>query len=251
MYSYSHLKNHAGTWTRACKPSLLHYDRANFWLLDSQFIGTAASCFRSMPVNTVTASRHHRSVLPLVHSAINLTLPTGPFDDPAVTHRASCNAGSIPPEEEEQLFPMFLGSTSLSRPIGFLRPKVAEEILKNHQESGEKSIWNVLHGPGDSLWAICFADQIADFETRTHAMRVVLERWKSEGLFPDVLKGMGVRFRLVPMNSIQFVRLEQRDIPRVYASTGTSRSYLESRIRDRACCAPFVWICQLWLPPHW
>ena len=140
-------------------------------------------------MSTVTASRYHPSVLPLVHSAINLALPPGPFDDPTVTHRASCNAGSTPPEEEERLLPMFLRSTSLSLPIGFLRPKVVEEILKNHQESGKKSIWNVLHGPDDSPWAICFADHVADFETRTHAMRVVLERWKHEGLFPDVLKG--------------------------------------------------------------
>jgi hypothetical protein len=204
---YFRLKNHAGTWTRACKPSLLHYGRANLYLLGPQFIGTAASCSRFM--NTMTTSRHHLSVLPLVHSAINLALPSGPFDDPTVIHRASCNAGSIPPEEEEQLLPMFLRSTSLSRPIGFLRPKVVDEILKNHLESGKNSIWNVLHGPDVSPWAICFADQIADFETRTHAMRLVLERWKSEGLFPDILKGMSVCFCLIPMNSIQFIRLEQ------------------------------------------
>lgn len=188
------LEKHVGTWTRACtKLSLLHVHRANNWPLGS-LTGTAPSCFRFR--TTLTATSHHRrSVLPLVHSAINLALPSGPFDDPAIAYRASCNAGLIPQEEEEQLLPMFLHSTSLSSPIGFLRPKVAQEILKNHQESGKKSIWNVLRTSDDFPWAICFADHVADFETRTHAMRVVLERWKTEGLFPDILKGTGACFR--------------------------------------------------------
>ena len=244
---YLHPKSHVGTWTRACKPSL-HPGRATLRLFGLRAIATPTSFFR--PMNTMPASHHRISVLPVVHSAINLALPSGPFDDPAATHRASCNAGSTPPEEEEQLLPMFLRSTSLSSPIGFLRPKVVEEILEDHQESGKKSIWNVLRRLDDSPWAICFADHVAEFETRTHAMRVVLERWKSRGLFPDILKGMGACFHYFLMNSIQYVRLEQRDIPCVYASTGTSRSYLEPCIRDRACCTPSVWICQLWLPSH-
>jgi len=154
-------------------------------------------------LNTVTeVSRHHQSILPLVHSAINLALPSGPFNNPAATHRASCNAKLILPEEEEQLLPMFLRSTSLSSPIGFLRPQVAEEILKNHQESGKQSIWNVLRRPDNSPWAICFADHVADSETRTNAMRAVVERWKTEGLFRDVLKGTCLYFRQVPMNSV-------------------------------------------------
>lgn len=152
--------------------------------------------------NVIACSRHHHSVLPLVRSAINLVLPPGPFDDPAITHRASCNEGSIPLEEEEHLLPMFLRSTSPSTPIGFLRPIVVQEILKNDHESGKRSIWNVLRRPDDSPWAICFADQVADVQARMHAIRGVLERWKTEGLFPDVLKGMDVCFRHVSMNSV-------------------------------------------------
>lgn len=198
---YFRPKSHVGTWARACKPSLLHAGRANPLLFGPRAIATASSFFR--PMNTMTTGHHRVSVLPVVHSAINLALPSGPFDDPSATHRASCNAGSIPPEEEEQLLPMFLRSTSLSSPIGFLRPNVVEEILKNHQESQKKSIWNVLRRLDDSPWAICFADHVADFETRTHAMRVVLERWKSRGLFPDILKGMGAYFHYVLMSSIK------------------------------------------------
>ena len=192
---FFHLENHVGIWTRACKPYLLNPGRTTSWLHAPLVTGT---CFRTMN----TASHHRLSFLPLVHSAINLALPFGPFDDPAVTHRASCNAGLIPPEEEEQLLPMFLSSTSLSGPIGFLRPKVVDEILKNHQECGRKSIWNVLHTSANVPWAVCFAERVADFEARTRAMRVVLERWKTEGLFPDILKGMGVCFHYV--SRIQF-----------------------------------------------
>ncbi|KAG8215682.1 NUDIX hydrolase domain-like protein [Butyriboletus roseoflavus] len=172
------LGKHVGTWARGCKPTLLHVTKAKNRPLGS-LTGTTATA----------TSRHRRSVLPLVRSAINLALPAGPLNDPALTHCASCNAGQVPHEEEEQLLPMFLHSTSLSSPIGFVRPKVAQEIFKNHQESGKKSIWNILVRPDDSPWAICFAGHLADFETRTHAIRVILERWKIEGLFPDILKG--------------------------------------------------------------
>ncbi|KAF8350957.1 hypothetical protein F5887DRAFT_935225, partial [Amanita rubescens] len=175
-------------WKRAYKPSLRHVNRENFWFPVPLIRTVLFSQMRLL--NTVTeASRHHRSLLPLVHSAINLALPSGPFNNPAATHRASCNAKSILPEEEEQLLPMFLRSTSLSSPIGFLRPQVAEEILKNHQESGKQSIWNVLRRPDNSPWAICFADHVTNSETRTNAIRVVIERWKTEGLFRDILKG--------------------------------------------------------------
>ena len=125
-----------------------------------------------------------------MHSAINLALPSGPFDDPAVIHRAACNDCSIPPEEEEPLLPMFLCATSSSSPIGFLRPNVVDEILQHHHASGTRSIWNVLRRPDGSPWAVCFADHVADEESRTHAMRTVMGRWKTEGRFPDVLKGM-------------------------------------------------------------
>ncbi|KAG6372479.1 NUDIX hydrolase domain-like protein [Boletus reticuloceps] len=182
---YFRLKHYAGTWTRAYKPYQLHAGRANIWLLGPRVSETTTSCFRTFN----TTGRHQLCLLSLVHSAINLALPFGPFDDAAITHRASCNAGFIPPEEEERLLPMFLRSTSLSSPIGFLRPKVVEEILKNDKETGKKSIWNVLRRPDDSPWAICFANHVADSETRTEGMHVVLERWKAEGLFPDILKG--------------------------------------------------------------
>jgi hypothetical protein len=198
------LQNHI-IWKRVYKPRLPHLSRLN-------------SC-PLRPLNTV----NNRSVLALVNSAINLALPAGPFDDPIATHRASCNTKLILPGEEERLLPLFLRSTSLSSPIGFLRPKVAEEILKTHQGNGQQSIWNVLRRPDDSPWAICFADHLAEFETRTQAMRVVLERWKTEGLFRDVLKGMGIIcYRSVSTNPFQYIRLEQRDIPRVCASAGTS-----------------------------
>lgn len=179
-----------GMWTRATKPHLLHAGRTNLWPLSLKAIWISPPCIRT--VTTTSQSRFQLSVLPLVHSAVNLALPFGPFDDPAVSHHASCNAGLIPPEEEEQLSPMFLRSTSLSSPIGFLRPKVVTEILQNHNESGSQSIWNVLRRPDDVPWAVCFADHVADFETRTDAMRAVLERWKFMGLFHDILKGMHV-----------------------------------------------------------
>ncbi|KAF8335559.1 hypothetical protein F5887DRAFT_988569 [Amanita rubescens] len=124
-----------------CRPSLRHVNRENFWFPVPLIRTVLFSQMRLL--NTVTeASRHHRSLLPL----------------------------SILPEEEEQLLPMFLRSTSLSSPIGFLRPQVAEEILKDHQESGKQSIWNVLRRPDNSPWAICFADHVTDSETRTNAM---------------------------------------------------------------------------------
>lgn len=172
-----------GTWTRSCVASRL---------------GPLTGHFR--PVSTVTA---HRSVLPIVHSAINLALPSGPFNDPAVIHQASCNAGSVPPEDEERLVPMFLRATSLSSPIGFLRPNVVQKIVNDHQESGERSIWNVLSRTDDSPWAVCFADNVTGVEARTHAMRAVLQRWKTEGLFPDVLRGMGLCSCPSQMNSPQ------------------------------------------------
>ena len=167
------------------RPCLPHVSKLNSWLLGPHAV--TASCFQTRSLNTVNS---HRSVLALVNSAINLALPAGPFDNPTAAHRASCNAKSIPPGDEERLLPMFLSSTSLSSPIGFLRPKVAKEILKNHQENGQQSTWNVLRGPDDSPWAICFADHVAEFKTRTRAMHEVLKRWKIEGLFWDVLKGM-------------------------------------------------------------
>lgn len=217
--SCSRMRLCLGKYIGTCKPTLRHVSRSNNWAFGS-LAGSATSCCRL--VTTVTSSCHRRSVLPLVLSAVNLALPPGPFDDPAVTHRASCNAGLIQHEEEEQLLPLFLHSTSLSRPIGFLRPKVAHQILQDHQGSGKRSIWNVLVRPDDSPWAVCFADHVAGFETRTHAMRVVLERWKTEGLFSDILKGMNGCYHRVPMNSDQCIRLEQRNLPRVYTSTGTS-----------------------------
>lgn len=182
-----------------------HANRASIYSPKLRSIGITGSCFRDRS----TPSRQHHNLVQLVHSAINLTLPLGPFNDPATIHRASCNASLIPQEEEEQLLPMFLRPTSLSSPTGFLRPKVVMEILKNHKESGEKSIWNVLRRQDDSAWAICFADHVAEYETRTQAMRMILERWKSEGLFQDILKGMSVCLLHVAMDSIPYFRLEQ------------------------------------------
>lgn len=194
---------HHVAWKHTYKPSLPHVYRENFWLPVPLIRAVLFSQMRLLnTVTEATSSRYNRSILPLVHSAINLALPSGPFNNPGATHRASCNAKSILPEEEEQLLPMFLRSTSLSSPIGFLRPQVAEEILKNHQENGKQSIWNVLRRPDNSPWAICFANHIADSETRTNAVRVVIEKWKTEGLFRDILKGMCLYFCHVPTNSV-------------------------------------------------
>ncbi|KIJ13912.1 hypothetical protein PAXINDRAFT_163514 [Paxillus involutus ATCC 200175] len=129
------------------------------------------------------------SVLPLVLSSINLALPSGPFDDPATTHRASCHASPVSAVEEEPLLPMFLHSSLPKSPIGFLRPKVVEAILRDDEQGGKNSIWNVFRRPDDSPWAITFADHIADFEARSQAMSTCLKRWKDEGFFPDILRG--------------------------------------------------------------
>ncbi|KAF9221180.1 hypothetical protein BS17DRAFT_786025 [Gyrodon lividus] len=141
--------------------------------------------FRNMTTSVLPQS----SVLPLVLSSINLALPSGPFDDPTTTHRASCYASSVPAEEEERLLPMFLHSSLPKSPIGFLRPKVMEKILCDHEQCGKNSMWNVFRRPDDSPWAIAFADHIADFAARSQAMSGLLRAWKDDGFFPDILKG--------------------------------------------------------------
>jgi hypothetical protein len=163
------------------------------------------------------------SVLPLVLSSINLALPSGPFDDPATTHRASCHASPVSAVEEEPLLPMFLHSSLPKSPIGFLRPKVVEAILRDDEQGGKNSIWNVFRRPDDSPWAITFADHIADFEARSQAMSTCLKRWKDEGFFPDILRGissltlpgsLGFNFRLLGWsNEIYPVYTPQRCRP--------------------------------------
>ncbi|KIJ62490.1 hypothetical protein HYDPIDRAFT_157902 [Hydnomerulius pinastri MD-312] len=129
------------------------------------------------------------SALPLVLSSVNLSLPSGPFDDPTVNHRASCNAGSVTAEDEESLLPLFLHSSLPKRPIGFLRPNVVEEIVRNHAQAGRDSIWNIFRRADDSPWAVTFADHIADFDARSQALSAAMKTWRDEGLFPDILRG--------------------------------------------------------------
>lgn len=139
----------------------------------------------------------HPSLLPVVLSASNLFItPIPPARD---THIGGFNVASRTRSGDlvnhERVVPFYSSSRLTDRrPVGYLRPEVAEIMLSVHSEAGEASPWNVMNGTdayGDKTSAFGFSKEVESQGkgARTMHMEKLVKEWKKLGLFKEILKG--------------------------------------------------------------
>lgn len=138
----------------------------------------------------------HTSLLPLVYSCSNLNLPPrDPYhgsrdgEQHISSKRADGSTADI-----ETVIPFYLAGEPLSglghQPVGFLRPTVAQALLKDHEvymEKGQPSPWHCSHNA--ARWSFSDAINREGRTARTREMESLVRRWKTEGAFEDILRG--------------------------------------------------------------
>jgi len=211
----------------------------------------------------------HNSLLTRIQSSNNVQLPVTPFDPKTPCRATSTNSEAPHKYDEEVLVPFFLQypSTSGKRaaPLGFLRPSVANALLEDHHsqpDASGRSCWS-FHGKDQPLtgslskndmWALSFSPHIRSEALRTQAVTRLVEKWRSVGMFPDILKGEGLIVLACRLRVIQYLfRLESRSMPCIPSiQRGESRRYQRrSRINNPTCRSAPVWFSKFRYPPCW
>lgn len=142
----------------------------------------------------------HNSLLPLVHSSSNLRL--SPFShNPTTRHCISTRKESDVYLHEEFVVPFYV-STPVSagcRPIGWLRPLVAQALKADHDSKlmcNQRSPWQLQHTRESSGLPLsaAFAPwiNVEGRQQRTLYMERLVTRWKQENLFADILSGQSL-----------------------------------------------------------
>jgi hypothetical protein len=138
----------------------------------------------------------HNSLLPLVLSSSNLRLSPLSHNH-TIRYRVSTRNESNISLDAEFVVPFYM-STPLSpecRPIGWLRPQVAQVLEEDHETElrrGQRSPWQFHRNESDGLpQAAAFARWInaGGQHLRTHCMERLVMRWRQEQLFTDILRG--------------------------------------------------------------
>jgi hypothetical protein len=147
----------------------------------------------------------HNSLLPLVLSSSNLRLSPLSHNH-TIRHRVSTRNESNISLDAEFVVPFYV-STPLSpecRPIGWLRPQVAQALEEDHETElrrDQRSPWQFHRNESDGLpQAAAFARWInaGGQQLRTLCMERLVMRWRQEQLFTDILRGQLLSQRTFP-----------------------------------------------------
>lgn len=144
------------------------------------------------------------SLLPLIHTANNVTFPCGQFDQASVSCQGRTRSKAGEKFDEERLLPFFLAPPASfgSRPLGLLRPDVAQALQADgldQFDSVGRSPWYFLTEPiqRDSApaqaqaWGVSFAPWVNESgqSARSECVERLVKAWKDAGMFPDILRG--------------------------------------------------------------
>jgi hypothetical protein len=167
---------------------------AALWPRTHMFLRSFCSKPRSAALKLPAA---HPTFLPLVLSSSNLGISRGPWHSPHLRSRVVTRTKDNGYVDEETVLPFFLSTpfSSQCRPIGFLRPEVANALEADHnnQISAHKiSPWHLQYSHhANRPWSASFSSWVneAGHRARTvHIDRLVRE-WNREKLFDDILRG--------------------------------------------------------------
>lgn len=143
----------------------------------------------------LTLPSHHASLLPLVCSSSNLYLSSS-LHDSTIRHHVSTRKESNVYVDEEDVVPFYVSNPTamLSKPIGWLRPLVANALNEDHETEfrrHQRSPWHLEHTSDGVLLSAAFASWIntEGQQQRTLHMERLVMKWRQARLFADILRG--------------------------------------------------------------
>ena len=153
--------------------------------------------YHTQPIRPLQLPSGYQSLLPLVRSCSDLSLPHYPCQSETPYVIASYNPeGAI--LDEEAVVPFLISHEPSEKPVGYLRTQVASALEDDHQKhlvSGSASPWDLRYSKNSTtncLKALAFAEWVNEggkFTRTMHMERIVLD-WRKRKMFKEVLKSM-------------------------------------------------------------
>jgi hypothetical protein len=141
--------------------------------------------------------KRFQSVLPFLLACSNLQLPRGPwgFQKKSLVFTRKSNRTLA---NREIIVSFFLDDmVPFPNPVGFLRPEVADGLLRDDQAQSNAeggSPWNISRSRGQAV-SVSFSPSInkQGRSAREAVMKRLLDGWREDGSFRDILSGAYVR----------------------------------------------------------
>jgi len=136
----------------------------------------------------------YKTLLSLVLRSTNLVLLRGPNGGHISASRDEHNSSV----GEEKVSPFLLShSWAGDKPLGYVREGVLQAILKDHENRGWNSPWNIKfvdegQAKPEVPSSIAFADWVNNdgVERRTKELKRLIDSWKDSDTFTEILRGM-------------------------------------------------------------